>query len=121
MRKVELLAPAGDMERLRFALLYGADAVYLGADRFGMRAVKGGFQPQQLEEAVRLAHQEGKRAYLTLNAIPTSLEVEALPAYLKLIGKAGFDAVIVADLGVLALVKQYLPDMELHISTQVGV
>lgn len=121
MRKIELLCPAGDMERLRFALLYGADAVYMGTDAFGMRSIRSGFRPEQMAEAVKLAHQHHKKIYLTMNTVPTNDEVEELPAYIKLVGEAGFDAVIVADLGVLAAVKKYLPDMEVHMSTQVGI
>lgn len=121
MKHIELLSPAGDMERLQYALLYGADAVYLGTDSFGMRNIKGGFQPGQMAEAVKWAHGKGKKVYLTMNTIPTNAEADALPAYLRLVGQAGFDAVIVADLGVLSMVKKQLPHMEIHISTQAGV
>lgn len=117
----ELLSPAGDMESLRFALLYGADAVYLGSKEFGMRASSGNFTHSELETAAAFAHRLGKRVYLTLNTLPTNNEVERLPDTIKAAAKAGIDAFIVADLGVLDLVKQHAPEVEVHFSTQAGV
>ena len=117
----EVLAPAGDYECLQAAVRFGADAVYLGATRFGMRASSATFTEDLLNRGVKLAHQNGVRIYLTCNTIPTNEEIDAFPDFLKEIGKAGVDALIVTDLGVLSLVKKYLPEMEVHISTQAGV
>ncbi|MEG0803602.1 MAG: U32 family peptidase [Pygmaiobacter sp.] len=117
----ELLLPAGDMERLNFALSYGADAVYLGADRFGMRTSPKTFTIEQLTEAAALTHSKGKRLYLTLNAVLTNDEVRELPEFLCAVRTTGMDAFIVADIGVLALCKRYAPEIELHLSTQVGI
>lgn len=121
MRWPEVLAPAGDFECFQAAVRFGADAVYLGGARFGMRASSATFTADLLEKAVKLAHQSDVRVYLTCNTIPTNKEIEALPDFLREVGKAGVDALIVTDLGVLSLVKKILPDMEVHISTQAGV
>ncbi|MDD3203846.1 MAG: U32 family peptidase, partial [Pygmaiobacter massiliensis] len=117
----ELLLPAGDMERLRFALSYGADAVYLGADRFGMRSSPKNFDLEQLAEAVQLTHAAGKKLYLTLNTVPTNAEARELPQFLTEIRDLGIDAFIVADIGVISMCKKYAPGIELHLSTQVGI
>lgn len=118
---IELLSPAGDLECLKFAVIYGANAVYVGADTFGMRSSSKNFTPQALKEGVDFAHKHGVKVYLTLNALPTNEEVVLLPQLLKSVIQAGVDAVIVADIGVLAMVKQYAPDIEIHLSTQAGV
>lgn len=121
MKKLELLSPAGDPERLQYALRFGADAVYLGAQEFGMRAAPKNFTREQLEEAVRFAHVHGRKVYLTLNTVPTNEEMDRLPAFLRGIKGLGLDAVIVADLGVLAAVKQEAPEWDIHFSTQAGI
>lgn len=118
---VELLAPAGDMECLTFALEYGADAVFVGSKEFGMRSSSGNFTAEQLEEAVEKAHAKEKKIYLTLNTLPTNQEMQRLPETIKSAAAAGVDAFIVADLGVLALTKQHAPLMEIHFSTQAGI
>ena len=120
-KKPELLAPAGDMERLRYALLYGADAVYLAGTRFGMRGAPQNFTEEQLAQAVALCHAKGKRIYVTVNTMPTNEEIDALPDYLTALQQIGPDALIVADLGVLSLAKRYAPGLELHVSTQAGI
>ncbi len=121
MKKPELLSPAGDPERLTAALRYGADAVYLGSTSFGMRTAPKNFGPEALAAAVEEAHAAGARVYLTVNTLPRCDETPRLPALLGLAGDCGVDALIVADLGVLALARRLLPDMELHASTQTGV
>lgn len=121
MKKLELLSPAGDWERLRFAVRFGADAVYLGAQEFGMRAAPKNFTLEQLEAAVHFAHGQGCKVYLTLNTTPTNDEADRLPEFLRAVRSLGLDAVIVADLGVLAAVKETAPELELHISTQAGI
>lgn len=121
INKPELLSPAGDMERLKFAFAYGADAVYLGAEDFGMRAAPKNFTIEQLKEAAEYADSLGKKVYLTLNTVPTNEDVKKMPEFIKKVAQTGIHAVIVADLGVLAMVKENAPGMEIHFSTQVGI
>ena len=118
MKKPELLAPAGNMEKLKMALLYGADAVYLGGKAFGLRAFGGNFTNEELQEAVDFAHKLGKKIYVTVNIFPHNSDIAKLPAYLTFLNEIKVDAILVADLGVLTLAKEYAPDVELHISTQ---
>ena len=120
-RKPELLAPAGDMEKLRMAVAYGADAVYLAGTSFGMRAFAGNFAPDELREAVRFAHSRGVRVHVTVNTMPRCDELKALPAHLETLNDAGVDALIVADLGVFTMAGKYAPACERHISTQQSV
>ncbi len=117
----EILSPAGDMERLKFAFNYGADAVYLGAEDFGMRAAPKNFSIEQLKEAAAYANSLGKKVYLTLNTVPTNEDVKKMPEFIRKVAQTGVHAVIVADLGVLSMVKENAPDMEIHFSTQVGI
>lgn len=121
IKKPELLAPAGDMERLMAAVKYGADAVYLGGTMFGMRAAPANFGPEELPEAVRYCHERGVKVYLTCNILPRNDELAELPEFLLSAKKAGVDALIISDIGVLDMAKKYVPDMEIHISTQSGV
>ncbi len=118
MKKPELLAPAGNMEKLKMALLYGADAVYLGGKAFGLRAFGGNFTNEELQEAVDFAHKLGKKIYVTVNIFPHNSDIAKLPAYLTFLNEIKVDAILVADLGVFSLAKEYAPDVELHISTQ---
>ena len=120
-RKPELLAPAGDMERLKMAVLYGADAVYLAGESFGMRSFAGNFSGQSLPEAVRFAHEHGVRVHVTVNTMPRNGEIERLSEWLELLDGAGVDALIVADLGAFTLAGRYAPRCERHISTQASV
>ncbi len=117
----ELLSPAGDLERLRYAVCYGADAVYCGMTEFGMRAAPSNFTPDQLKEGVLFAHARGRRVYLTLNTLPTNEELERLPDAIQAAAQAGVDAFIVADLGVVELCKRYAPGVDIHFSTQTGI
>ena len=121
MRKIELLSPAGDMEKLKMAVLYGADAVYLAGTDFGMRAFAGNFTPEQLPEAVKFAHDHGVKAHVTVNIMPRNDEVESLPAYLEQLDDAGVDALILADLGAFMLAGKYAPHCQRHISTQQSI
>lgn len=118
MKKPELLAPAGNMEKLKMALLYGADAVYLGGKAFGLRAFGGNFTNEELQEAVDFAHKLGKKIYVTVNIFPHNSDIAKLPAYLTFLNEIKVDAILVADLGVFTMAKEYAPDVELHISTQ---
>lgn len=119
--RTELLSPAGDMERLLMALHYGADAVYLAGTAFGMRASAGNFDEAALRKAVQLCHERAVQVHVTCNTLPREPELARLPAYLELLSDIGVDALIVADLGVIALAKKYAPNTALHISTQLGV
>ncbi len=121
MKYPELLSPAGDLERLRFAVRYGADAVYVGGESYGMRTSPKNFTIEQLQMGAEFVHTYGKKLYLTLNAVPTNEEISVLPDYIRRIKDIGIDALIVADLGVLAIAKKIAPEMEIHLSTQVGV
>lgn len=121
MTTPELLSPAGDFERLQAAILYGADAVYLSGKTFGMRTAPDNFTDEQLANAIRFVHDHGKKVYITCNVLPRNEEITALPGYLQLLDSLHPDALIVADLGVISLAKQYAPHIPLHISTQLGV
>ncbi len=120
-RPPELLAPAGDMERLEMAVRYGADAVYLAGQSYGMRAFAGNFSDEELRAAVALAHSHGVKVHCTINTMPRCGEVDALPAHLELLNDAGVDALIVADLGAFTLAGKYAPRCARHISTQASI
>ena len=117
----ELLAPAGDMERLKMAVLYGADAVYLAGTSFGMRAFAGNFAPEELKTAVDFAHAHGVAVHCTINTMPRSGEIDHLPEHLERLNDAGVDAIIVADLGAFTLAGKYAPNCKRHISTQASI
>lgn len=117
----ELLSPAGSLETLKYAVLYGADAVYCALPEFGMRAAPANLKPGELREGCIFAHARGKKVYLTLNTLPTNEELAKLPEAIADARDAGVDAFIVADLGVLELCKTHAPEVELHFSTQAGV
>ena len=121
MAKLELLSPAGDMERLKMSVLYGADAVYLAGTSFGMRSFAGNFTPEELPVAVKFAHDHGVKVHVTVNTMPRNNEVAELPAYLEQLNDAGVDALIVADLGAFMLAGKYAPNCERHISTQQSI
>ena len=118
---MELLAPAGDMERLEMAVAYGADAVYLAGTTFGMRSFAGNFTPEELKTAVTLCHSKGVRVHVTCNTMPRNNEVEQLPQWLEYLEELGVDAVILADVGTLALATRHAPHVQRHISTQASV
>lgn len=119
--KIELLAPAGDFERLEMALHYGADAVYLAGTQFGMRASAGNFTFHELSKATKLAHANGTAVHMTCNTLPREDELAQLPEFLEQAQDAGVDAFIIADLGVMAAAKKYAPKVSRHVSTQLGV
>ena len=108
-KKIELLAPAGDMERLQMALAYGADAVYLAGTMFGMRSFAGNFSPEELKTAVALCHGKGVRVHVTCNTMPRNEEAARLPEWLEYLDSLRVDAVILADVGVFALAGKYAP------------
>lgn len=119
----ELLSPAGNFEKMKAAFLYGADAVYLAAKRFGMRAAADNFTLEELSEAAKYAHERGKKIYLTMNTLPREYEYEDLAQFIRELAALPnkIDAAIVADAGVFALLRELYPELELHISTQAGV
>ena len=121
MKKLELLSPAGDMERLKMSVLYGADAVYLAGTDFGMRSFAGNFTPEEMPVAVRYAHDHGVKVHVTVNTMPRNDEVANLPAYLEQLDDAGVDALILADLGAFNLAGKYAPHCQRHISTQQSI
>ncbi len=118
MRKVELLAPAGDLERLKIAFTYGADAVYIGGEIFGMRSAAKNFSKEDMIEGVNFAHERGKQVFVTINIIPRNDDLLQLKDYLLELQEIGVDAVIVSDPGIFTYVKETIPNMEIHISTQ---
>lgn len=119
--KPEVLAPAGDFERLCAAVEYGADAVYLGSDCFGMRTAAASFGGDELKKACDYAHSKGVRVYLTCNTVPRNSELKFLPSFIEYAAQSGVDAFIVTDIGVMKLIQKYAPNTEIHISTQAGI
>ena len=117
----ELLAPAGDMERLDAALAFGADAVYLAGEKFGMRAASANFSRDELAHAVNKAHALHKKLYVTCNILPRNKDLAELPDYFSYLDSIGVDALIISDFGVMEIAKKYAPHCALHISTQFGV
>ncbi|EDN01296.1 MAG: U32 family peptidase [Pseudoflavonifractor capillosus] len=120
-KRPELLCPAGDMERLKMAVAYGADAVYLAGTMFGMRSFAGNFTPEELKDAVGLCKAHGVAVNITCNTMPRNDEVARLPEWLEYLDDLRVNAVIVADVGSLALVKRHAPHVQIHISTQASI
>lgn len=118
MKTPELLAPAGTLEKLRIAVRYGADAVYLGGEAFGLRSMAGNFSLADMREGLKLCHDNGVKAYLTVNSYPPDHLLEQLEAYLHAVAELPFDAYIVADPGVIRMVRRISPQREIHLSTQ---
>lgn len=118
---MELLAPAGDKDKLIMAVEYGADAVYLASTRFGLRTFAGNFDLENLKWAVEYAHNHGVKVYVTVNIIPHENDLNDLPDYIKYLNEIGVDAVICADLGVISMVRRIAPNLAVHVSTQANV
>lgn len=116
--QIEVLSPAGNMDKLKMAIRYGADAVYCAGQSFGLRASSSNFNNEQLKEAVEFVHSHGKKIYVTCNIIPHNEDLVGLEDYLKFLESIGVDAIIVADLGIFLLAKRVAPNLELHVSTQ---
>jgi len=121
MRNIEILSPAGDMEKLRYAIAYGAHAVYLSGSAFGMRDSCGNFPDSTLQEAIAYAHKRGVAVYVTVNTMPREYELGALAPHLEHLAQWGADALIIADLGVMQMAQRYAPQVPIHISTQAGI
>lgn len=118
MKKVELLAPAGSLEKLKMALVYGADAVYLGGEEYGLRASAENFSPEEMSEGINFAHSLGKKVYLTMNIFPHNEDLQGMAEYALTAYNSGIDAIILSDPGVYSIVKEAVPEMEIHLSTQ---
>ena len=119
--KIELLAPAGSMEKLKTAFYYGADACYFAGANFGLRAYAQNFDEEELKKAVDYAHSIGKKCYITVNIIAHNKDFPELPEYIKYLDNIGVDALIVADMGVMHIIKQVAPNMDIHVSTQANI
>ena len=118
MKKPEILAPAGSLEKLKVAVLYGADAVYLGGQAFNLRESATNFSLEEMKEGIEFAHQHGAKVYVTVNVIPHNENLEGLDDYLKKLPGIGVDALIVSDPGILGMIQDVIPEMEVHLSTQ---
>ena len=121
MDKIELLAPAGDLEKLKMAISYGADGVYLGGDSFGLRKASKNFSLEEIEEGIKFAHERGKKVYVTLNIVPHDEDMEGLEEYVTRLYEMKVDAVIVSDLGMMSVISRTVPDLPIHISTQASI
>lgn len=116
--RAELLAPAGSLEKLKMAVMYGADAVYVGGEEYGLRAYADNFGTEEMKEGIRFAHDRGKRVFLTMNIIPHNEDLEGMADYVKQVEAMGIDAIILSDPGVYSIVREASPQMEIHLSTQ---
>ena len=121
IKRPELLLPAGNLEKLRSAVRFGADAIYFAGKSFGMREAADNFTPNEMREGVDIAHCKGAKAYLTVNVMPHGYEYPALREYLSSLDGLGIDAIIAADLGVIALIREILPSIPIHASTQTSI
>ncbi|MDD2218218.1 MAG: U32 family peptidase [Eubacteriales bacterium] len=121
MKKIELLAPAGDLEKLKIAIHYGADAVYFGGELFSLRAGAGNFTVEEIREGVSFAHSHGAKAYLTLNIFAHNEDIEPLQKYLNSIKDLGIDAYIISDPGIIMMIHDIIPEAEIHLSTQANM
>lgn len=118
MKKIELLAPAGNLEKLKMAFIYGADAVYLAGKQFGLRASAGNFTYENLKQGIKFAHDRGKKVYLTMNIFPHNKDIEGMPEFIEKISSMNIDAIILSDPGVFSLIKKIAPNISIHLSTQ---
>ena len=118
MEKIELLAPAGDMEKLKTAIYFGADAVYFAGKNYGLRALSSNFDNEEIFEAAKFVHSHGKKCYVTINVYARNSDFENLDEYLKVLVNAKIDAVIVSDLGLISYIREHAPELAVHVSTQ---
>jgi len=121
MKKIELLAPAGDLEKLKIAIIYGADAVYFGGEFFSLRAGAGNMSIEDIREGVAFAHQRNKKCYMTINIYAHNEDIEPLYSYLRQIRDIDIDAFLVSDPGIIDVIKEVIPDANLHLSTQANL
>lgn len=116
--KVELLAPAGNLRKLKYAIEYGADAVYIGGEEFSLRVAADNFSLSEISEGIEYAHKRGKKVYITANIIPHNDDLKKFPSFIKEVSELGADAVIVSDLGAFSIVRECAPNLDIHVSTQ---
>lgn len=121
MNKIELLSPAGDLEKLKMAIEYGADAIYLGGEAFGLRKASKNFTIEDIAEGIKFAHERGKKVYVTLNIVPHNEDLEGLEEYVRQLYNINTDAVIVSDPGMFSIIKKTVPELAIHLSTQASV
>jgi len=118
MKKPELLAPGGSLEKLKTAILYGADAVYIGGEAFSLRVAAENFSIEDMKEGISFAHERGKKVYLTANILPHNADIDDFASYLAVVRPLGFDGILVSDLGMFSMVQELAPEIPIHISTQ---
>lgn len=119
--KLEVLSPAGNMEKLKTAVYFGADAVYFAGKSFGLRAFAGNFTEEEMIEAVKFCHENNVKAYVTVNIVAHNRDFEKLPEYLQFLNSIKVDGLIISDIGIMTFAKKYAPDVEIHVSTQANV
>ena len=118
IRKPELLAPAGNLEKLKMAIIYGADAVYIGGEQYSLRVAADNFSIDDIKKGIEFAHSRGKKVYITANIIPHNEDIEAMPEFIRSVSALGVDGLIVAAPGVLTIAKEVAPEIKIHLSTQ---
>lgn len=118
MKKPELLAPGGSLEKLKTAIDYGADAVYIGGEAFSLRVAAENFSKEDMREGIKYAHERGKKVYLTANILPHNDDIEEFEDFITEIKDYGFDAVLIADLGLFDMMQEFAPEIPIHVSTQ---
>lgn len=118
IKKPELLAPAGSLSKLKYAIMYGADAVYIGGEAFSLRVAAKNFSLDEIKEGIEFAHERGKKVYITANIIPHNDDIKKFPEFVKQVDDLGADGIIVSDLGTFSIVRDVAPNLEIHISTQ---
>lgn len=118
MQRPELLAPGGSLEKLKTAIEYGADAVYIGGEAFSLRAAAENFSIEEIAEGIQFAHDRGKKVYLTANIIPHNSDIDEFERFIKEMSPMGFDAVLIADPGLFEMTRELAPELPIHISTQ---
>lgn len=118
MKKPELLAPAGSLAKLKYAVMYGADAVYIGGEAFSLRVAAKNFTAEEIKEGIDFAHKRGAKVYITANIIPHNSDLEKFPDFVREVSDIGADAIIVSDLGTFSIVRSVAPNLDVHISTQ---
>ncbi|MDP4117730.1 MAG: peptidase U32 family protein, partial [Bacillota bacterium] len=121
MDRVELLAPAGSLEKLKFAVLYGADAVYIGGEMFSLRTAAENFSEEDIREGVEFAHKKGVKVYIALNIFPHNEDVDKIIGAAKTAHSLGVDAAIISDLGTIIAVREQVPGLDIHVSTQANI
>ena len=120
-KKIELLAPAGDIDKMKTAIFYGADAIYLGGESFGLRKASKNFTNEELKTAVEYAHERDVKIYVTMNIIAHEEHLQGIEEYVLYLEEIGVDAILVADIGIFNKIRNIAPDMELHVSTQASI